>query len=161
MNLETSQLSLSFKLFSKWADHLNPHKNNNIPALFASKYSRLRICEQLNKGKAQAAVPVICATKHLLLSRGLSGRPPALCSLINPRRVCIFRHDTPLDAFHQIVSSSIFVNSGKCSSLCNHCQISNLETLIFSLRNTFLLGDTCYHCNAVPEPRGANNLQVI
>ncbi len=100
MNLETSQLSLSFKLFSKWADHFNPHKNNNIPALFASKYSRLRICEQLNKGKAQAAVPVICATKHLLLSRGLSGRPPALCSLINPRRVCIFRHDTPLDAFH-------------------------------------------------------------
>lgn len=74
-------------------------KNKSISAPFASKYSRLRICEQLNKGKPQAAVPVICATKHLL-SQGLAGRPPALRSFISPRQVCIFRHDIPLCAFY-------------------------------------------------------------
>lgn len=102
----------------------NLHKNQNIPAPFTSKCSGLRICEQLNKGKPRAAVPVICATKHLLLSRGLSGRPPALCSSIHPGRACIFRHDMPLSCVSpqtsRMVSSSIFVNSVKVLLLGNN-----------------------------------------
>lgn len=46
--------------------------NRNSSAVVASMHSRLRICGQLNKERPQAAVLVICATEHLLLSRGAS-----------------------------------------------------------------------------------------
>lgn len=73
----------------KRLDYYNLDKNKNILAPFTSKYSRLHTIEQLNAGKPQAAEAVICASEHLLLSLGPSGRTSS--ALLLHRQVCIFQ----------------------------------------------------------------------
>lgn len=87
----------------------------------------------LIKGNHKRRVPVICATKHLPLSRGLSGRPPALCPFMCPQGPSVHCLSMHITTDEQSVSLSIFVLSGKSfTSLKKKTQLEKHKVTLIS-----------------------------
>lgn len=89
--------------------------------------------------------------------------PPALCSFID--KCVFFRHDMPLNAFHHGGADHVIIYLCRQWRVFLFAQplphISHLKTLTFSLTNAFIFfyKTTYFYCNAILEPRAANNLQ--
>lgn len=99
MRFKISQATIYRQSFKKWGGWNRLHQNKSIlRSVYLNAWRAARHwAAWYRETKQQAAEAVICASKHLLLSPGPYGRPPALWF---PRRAeaCIFRHDMPLNA---------------------------------------------------------------
>lgn len=105
-------------MFRPILDQFAPKKELPLPprpAAFTSTPSRLHSAERLDTRKPKGAAAVICASKkikHFLLSRGPSGRPPALFY----RPAYIFRHDMPNASWPQRKTHHVII------CLCQLCK---------------------------------------